>query len=65
MKTRRSVKGFRISDDVHAAVELRAALTGKTMADVVEDILREALVRELALLAAERQKGQAKTDSNE
>lgn len=64
-KNIRSVKSFRISDEVHVAVQMRAALTGKTMADVVEDILREALVRELELLAAEGQKEQTKTNSSE
>lgn len=52
-----SVKGFRISDEVHQAVELRATLTRKSMGEVVEEILRQALRKELAMLANERAEG--------
>ena len=43
MSTVYSVKGLRISDEVHTALRVRAAQTGETMGEIAERALRKEL----------------------
>ncbi len=51
MPQTRRPRGTRIADDVHKALHMRATMTGQTLEDTLDDILRRRLRRELDLLA--------------